>query len=86
MSRDVEPILAWMRHGFRIGYEPAAEGGRQPPYVYWEPGELRHSPRLTMTLFETLRERGLIERASPNSDQFVLSPDGRAPAGETNDG
>lgn len=82
MSEELTRILVWMSHGFRIGYEPAAEGGRHPPYIYWEPGGLRRSPRLTLTLFEALRGAGLIERAGPNSDQFVLSPDGRIRAGE----
>ncbi len=85
MTADLRPILAWMHQGFRIGYEPASEGGRQPPYIYWEPGGLRHSPRLTLTLFEALRAQGLIERTGPNSDQFVLSPGGRARAGEASD-
>ena len=82
MTAELRPLLIWMRHGFRIGYEPASEGGRQPPYVYWEPGGLRHSPRLTLTLFEALRERGWIERTAPNSDQFTLSSDGRGLAND----
>ena len=86
MTADLAPILAWMGEGFRIGYEPASEGGRQPPYIYWEPGGLRRSPRLTLALFEALRDQGLIERTGPNSDQFVLSPDGRARAGTAGNG
>ena len=72
--RDTEQqaVLAWLHEGFKIGYEPAAEAGRSPPYIYWEPA-LRASPRLTIALFEALREAGLIARASPGSDQFVLT-------------
>ncbi len=65
-------VLEWLAHGFRIGYEPEAEGGRSPPYIYWAPPN-RHSPRLTMPIFTGLVDAGLVARTSPSSDHFHLT-------------
>lgn len=65
-------VLEWLDHGFRIGYEPEAEAGRSPPYIYWEPPN-RRSPRLTLPIFNRLVEAGLVARTSPGSDHFHLT-------------
>lgn len=70
-------VLEWLGHGFRIGYEPEAEGGRSPPYIYWEPAN-RRSPRLTMPIFTCLVDAGLVARTSPSGDQFHLTDAARA--------
>ena len=50
----------------------AAEGGRHPPYIYWDPPH-RASPRLTLPLFDGLVDAGLVARTTPGSDHFHLT-------------